>query len=134
LAFEMMRKIKNIPVLLLWLAGLVMCSHLVIIHDHHLAGTFSHQQDACPVSNEKPGHSPGFPIHCCAFNDVASEKAATYSIPRIVQTNYISICGFSDSYSFEYQDCCETIFALTKPFPDSYLLELSSLRAPPSIS
>ncbi|TSA33951.1 MAG: hypothetical protein D4R64_13100 [Porphyromonadaceae bacterium] len=130
----MSKIIKNIPVYLLWLAGLAITAHLIIIHDHHLADANSHQEDYCPVSNEKTGHSSGFPIHCCAFNDVTSEKATAYSLTRIVQCNEISICGFSDADTFEFQGPCITIFNLRKPFPDSYLLELSSLRAPPSIS
>jgi len=131
----MMRKIiKNIPVFFLWLAGLAMNAHLIIPHDHHLADTYSHQEDTCPVSNGETSHSSGFPIHCHAFNDLTSEKARMYLISENIQYNDIAINSFFDPFAFELQVPCITIYDLQKPFPDSHLPGLSPLRAPPSLS
>lgn len=130
----MNKVVKNIPVLLLWIAGLAFCTHLMIPHDHHLGNTCSDQEDTCPVSNEKSSHSAGYPIHCHAFNDVASEKATAYHLILQVQNKDVSIIGFPDGNTFDLQVACITIFEIREPFPDSYLLVLSLLRAPPSFS
>lgn len=130
----MSKIIKNTPVFLLWLAGLAFCAHLMIPHDHHLGNTCSDQEDTCPVSNKKTSHSAGYPIHCHAFNDVASEKAISYHLIPHVQNQDVSIIGFLDGYTFDLQVACTTIFDIRKPFPDFHLLELSQLRAPPSLS
>ena len=130
-----MRKvIKNIPVFCLWLAWLIITAHQIIPHDHHLAGTYSNHEDSCPITNSKTSHHPGFPVHCHAFNDLASEKATTYILTKIIQSNDISISGFPDAFTFELQVSRIMISDIRKPFPDPYLLELSPLRAPPSLS
>ena len=129
----MSKIIKKIPVFFLWLAGLAIIAHIIIPHDHHLAGLFINQEDVCPVSNGKTGHSSGFPIHCHAFNDLASEKATKFVLTRNIPTNDISISGFPDASAFEFQVPRIMIYDIRKPFPDSPLLELSQLRAPPSL-
>jgi hypothetical protein len=126
--------IKNMPVFFLWLAWLVITAHQIIPHDHHLADTYSNQEDSCPVSNSKTGHHHGFPYHCHAFNDLASEKATTYVLQANIQTNDVLISGFPDIFVFELQVTLTTISNIRKFFPDFYLLELSPLRAPPSLS
>jgi len=130
-----MRKIiKNIPVFFLWLAWLVIIAHSIIPHDHQFADSFTAKEDACPVSNGKTGHNSGFPIHCHAFNDLTSEKALTYFFSENIRYNDISISSFFDPFAFELQFLCTTIIDIRKPFPDSHLLDLSPLRAPPSLS
>jgi len=130
----MSKIIKNIPVFFLWLAWLVITAHVIIPHDHHSADSFTAKEDACPFSNGKTGQSSGFPIHCHAFNDLASEKASTYFLTENIRYNDVSISGFPDALTFELQVSCITIIDLQKPFTDSHLLELSPLRAPPSLT
>ncbi len=131
----MMRKIiKNISVFFLWLAWLVITAHVIIPHDHHLAESFTNQEDSCPVSNGKTSHSSGFPVHCHAFNDLTSEKATTYYFTCNIQYNNIVISSFFDPFTFELQFHYILIIDLRESFPDPYFLELSQFRAPPSLS
>jgi hypothetical protein len=119
---------------MLWLAGFAMCGHLVIIHDHHIDGTGIRDEGACPATSEHSGHNHGFPMHCHAFNDIASEKAAaTHVMPKVPCSNLVLIVPADP-------DCLETAFAaevvpdLRIPFFDSSPRDHSSLRAPPSRS
>ena len=131
----MMRKnFKYAYVFSLWLAGLFLCAHLIIPHDHHIADTFSYQEKNCPASDDKSGHHSGFPIHCHAFNDLASEKFRPYNFSHNIQYNSITIHRFSDAFTFELQISCVNIIDLQKPVLDSYALELSLLRAPPALA
>jgi hypothetical protein len=125
---------KYIPVFFLWLAWLVITAHLIIPHDHHLSDTFACQEDSSHGISSKTGHHPAFPVHCHAFNDLASEKATAYSIIKNIQLADCSIRSFPDLYVFESQIPIITIFDICKSFPDLYLLESSLLRAPPSLS
>ena len=135
IAFEMMSKIlKNIPVFFLVLAGLAISAHLIIPHDHHLSDTYLYQEDKCPASNGKTSHNSGLPIHCHAFNDLASEKATTYVLTKIIRSKNISNDFLPDSFSFEITVPIITIFDIRERFPDSYFVQLSPLRAPPSLS
>jgi hypothetical protein len=130
----MSKIIRNIPVIFLWLATLVMGAHLIIPHDHHLADTYLNQDDKCPVSSGKTGHGSGLPVHCHAFNDITSEKATTYFLKGNIRYNGISIGSFIDPFAFNLQYYCIIISDLRKPFTDSYLLNFSPFRAPPSLS
>ena len=125
--------IKYISVIFLWLAWLVLTAHVIIPHDHHLADSFTTKEDACPVSNGKTSHSSGFPVHCHAFNDLASEKATTYFFKFNIRYNDIAISSVFDPFAFEFQFPCITFIYLQNHLPDSHLLELSPYRAPPSI-
>ena len=129
----MCKIIKYISGFCLWLAWMVMTAHLIVPHDHHLADSFTNKEDKCPVSESKTGHSSGFPIHCHAFNDFASEKAFKYVIIENIQSNDISFSGFPAALTLELQLPRILISDIREPFPDSYLLEISSLRAPPSL-
>jgi hypothetical protein len=129
----MSRIVKNIPVLFMWFAWLVLTAHLLIPHDHHLIESFS-REESCPASNSNTRHHSEFPIHCHAFNDLASEKAVTFVLKcNIISINFL-FTDFPDAFVSENQIPLFTIFEIRKPFPDSYLLELSALRAPPSVS
>lgn len=125
---------KNIPVISLWIAALSICAHLIIPHDHHLTDSLISQEESCPVSNGQTGHHTGFPIHCHAFNNLASEKAATFFLREHFQSIDLYYDHFADSYVFDLQITPLSVSDIREPFPDSYLLELSLLRAPPSLS
>jgi len=130
----MNKAIKNIHIFFLWLACLVITAHLIIPHDHHLADSFTSNDDSCPVSNGKTDHTSGFPVHCHALNDLTSEKATTFYFTNNIQNNDIVIRSIIDPFAFEFQFHIIPIIELREPFPDHYLLELSQFRAPPSIS
>ena len=131
----MMSKIlKYVPVFFLWLAGLTLSAHLIIPHDHHIAGEFLNQDNNCPASNNKDDHHSGFPIHCHALNDLATEKSRPYHISQNVQVSFIEFSRFSDTSASELQLSCLSFFDLQKPVFDSYTLESSLLRAPPPIA
>ncbi len=124
---------KNISVLFLSLAWLVMSAHMIIPHDHHLPGSFTGRDQSCPVSNGKSGHHPGFPVHCHAFNDLSAEKASSYVLRDNLQIGSIIFKSFHDTFDYEQKVTSIRIFDKQKPFPDFYLIEYSSLRAPPSL-
>lgn len=128
------RNIKYISVFFLWFAWLVMTAHLMIPHDHHLADSFAHQGNSCPDSNGRSSHIPAFPVHCHAFNDLTSEKVFTYSFSHNIQCNNFFFSSISDPFAFIQLLRHITITDLRKPFPDTYLLGYSSLRAPPELS
>jgi hypothetical protein len=130
-----MRKvIKNIPVFFLCLAWLVITTHLIIPHDHHLTDPLSAKQDACPVSNAKTGHTSHFPMHCHAFNDLTSEKAINYFFTENIQYNDIQIPGFFDPLAFNMHLTGIPVFNIPSPILNSLYLGLTPLRAPPSLS
>ncbi|MEI6048401.1 MAG: hypothetical protein WCS03_05845 [Bacteroidota bacterium] len=129
----MSKFLKNLQIYLLWLAWLVLTAHLIIPHDHHLAESVTGQEDLCPVSNTGTGHHPGFPVHCHAFNDLASEKATTFVLRDNTKDSNLSFSKFTDVFVFDLQAPPVTVLDFREPFPDSYLLELSLLRAPPFV-
>ncbi len=71
------RKIQHFSLLL---AVLIIIAHMVIPHDHHLAGTIPGQDETCPYSKNNTGNHKGFPVHCHAFNDLNAEKATSFTL------------------------------------------------------
>jgi hypothetical protein len=126
--------IKSIRAFFLLLAALAMVAHMVIPHDHHLAGQVSGLKDSCDLSHEKSQHHPLFPAHCHAFNDVAAEKFPPLIVKHIAQTSFAAVI-----WSPEYiQRGCHLSQKVTdntgKPFPEIYIPGFSRFRAPPSFS
>ncbi|OFY73850.1 MAG: hypothetical protein A2V46_15035 [Bacteroidetes bacterium RBG_19FT_COMBO_42_7] len=124
---------KNISVFFLWLAGLTLSVHLLLPHDHHFADTFSNQDKNCHGSKNKSNHNSGFPIHCHAFNDLFSEKAITYVISKYIHSDNISTGCYPDALTFNLPISGITITNKPEYVPVSYMLGLSTLRAPPSL-
>jgi hypothetical protein len=127
----MKRVLKNIPVIILWVAWLILTAHLLIPHDHHLVETYVNQEEPCPASHGSPNHHPLTPVHCHAFNDITFEK----SVGFIHYFNQLSV-GLISYNSFDpiipdYHVQRIGLFGLNDSLPDHYLLEISSLRAPP---
>ena len=129
----MSKIIKYIPVFSLWLAGLALVGHLIIPHDHHLAESSVNQEETCPVSNDNSGNHHGFPVHCHAFNDIAAEKAVVFPLLKKNHSDNNSITCPLNAFGIEPGVFQNTVSDTYRSFPDSYLLEYSSLRAPPSI-
>ena len=128
------RIIRNIPILILWVAGLAINAHMIIPHDHHMADSFASTSDTCPVTNNKPGHHPGFPVHCHACNDLACEKATILLDIRSIQFNDYTICILSDIATFRFHTAGIRVFDFIKlPFK-SDIPDLSQQRAPPSLA
>jgi hypothetical protein len=129
----MKRKIvKYISLFSICLAWLVINLHLIIPHDHHSSDLFGIKDDACPVSENQPVHNHGFPLHCHAFNDLTAEKFVKYIVSKNIQSDYISIDGFSDDVKF--QGSPVTVSDSQQNFRELHLYDLSPLRAPPYLS
>jgi hypothetical protein len=131
-----MRKIvKNIPVFFLWTAWIVMTAHLMIPHDHHLSDSDAQKEGSCPYSqsHEAGKHNSGFPIHCHAFNNTTSEKAITFLLAVDLQSVDFVFGDVYDSQGLTLTSSKIEFSDFRKPLLDSEILELSSLRAPPSL-
>jgi hypothetical protein len=130
-----MQKINNyLTIFFLWLAGLTLSVHYLLPHDHHLPDSLSNQESSCPAKNSQSGPSRGFPLHCHAFNDIATEKAKLLSLSLnttiiFVATNDGIFPASSDLPSFLFN-----INYFEKPVLNSFALESSLLRAPPALS
>jgi len=130
----MSKLLKYISVYLLWLAGLTVSAHWIVPHDHHIADPYSYQDNNCPVSDSKSDHKSGFPIHCHAFNDLASERARPYHNSHNFRLSFIALSFLTDSDALILRLSCISISDFHKPIFDSYVFELSLLRAPPSLA
>ena len=129
----MRRFINKFQIFFLWLACLAIVAHMIIPHDHHLSDSTAGQDDSCPVSDNTPGHKTGFPIHCHALHDLASEKAVIYQIISLVQQEYFIITNSSESTEPHFLLSIESTTVRKEALSEIYLLQHSSLRAPPSI-
>jgi hypothetical protein len=127
----LMRKriIKYTSIISLWLACLLINLHLIIPHDHHSSDLFGNKEDACPVSENKPVHNHGFPLHCHAFNDLTAEKFVKFIVSKNIQSDYISSAGISDNVRF--QGSLVAVSDSRPNFRGPHFLDLSPLRAPP---
>jgi hypothetical protein len=123
--------LRNIPFFFLLLAGLVMVAHQTIPHDHHLPVSVFNQDDSCPFSKDKSSHHPVLPVHCHAFNDLASEKATTFFLSDNVRIVSLFFSDYDDVFATDLQQHSYTVLLLSEPVSDSHILEFSQLRAPP---
>jgi hypothetical protein len=117
----------------LWLAGLIFIAHLVLPHDHHIADTFSNQDENCPASNKTDHNHPVFPMHCHSFNDLTSEKAIIYLISKYIRFDNISTGCCPDAFTFILPVSEITITRNPETELLSYLPGSNPLRAPPSL-
>ncbi len=123
---------KYISVAFLWLACIAIVAHMIIPHDHHLSDSFADQDTSCPVSDNSAGHKTGFPIHCHVLHDLASEKAVIYQIISLVQQECFVKVNSSELSEMHFLLSGESTIDRKEPLSEIYLLEHSSLRAPPS--
>jgi hypothetical protein len=128
-----MRKkiLKYLSVFSLWFAVLTLCSHSLMPHDHHTDETFPTHEEDCPASNNNSRHHNGFPVHCHAFNDLTSERLRPIHILQNIQDTSFTFHNFSYSAAIDLQVFYTGIFEIHKPVLDSFILDLSLLRAPP---
>jgi len=107
---------------------------MIIPHDHHLAESDAYQEDTCPASDNSTNHHRGFPFHCHAFNDLTSEKAFTYNIMKNIRClSLVAFFKFDSSLTYQ-QSYLIRLFDIRKLPVNSGILDLASLRAPPSLS
>ena len=103
---------------------------MIIPHDHHIADSDTCHDIPFPVSNNGHTRHPGFPSHCHAFNDLASEKAITFHIVKQVQTHDFLPGNMHGTEVSAQLPRIRIIDRFTPPIIHS-LPELSFLRAPP---
>lgn len=123
--------LKYIPGFSLWCAWLILTAHLLIPHDHHIADSFSNRDGNCSVPENKSSHNSSFPIHCHAFNDLATDKARPIQISPNIKENSIIFQVYSIQSELELPLSGENIIDLDKPVFNYFALDLSLLRAPP---
>jgi hypothetical protein len=126
-------KMKLLRIISLLVAVLAINLHMVIPHDHHQAELFTANSDDCPASHNDTGHNSGLPIHCNAFNDLASEKTIIPGIIRHVECKF-----FLTVKAFDPDELC--LYNLRTDLPDlsvagydSDCQDITLLRAPPSL-
>ena len=125
--------IKYIRALFLFLAVIILNAHMIIPHDHHQSESDLCQETKYPGSKDGRTHHPAFPVHCHAFNDLASEKAIVYNLINYVQCPDFTPGSFLNPAFTNLQISCGRIFDPFVLTINSGTLELSSLRAPPFI-
>ncbi len=128
----MRRLLKYIPVFVLWLAGIGLCGHMIIIHDHHAETASLAQEERCPASDQHNHHS-GSPIHCHAFNDVASEKAIIFQFVSDIQCNDLILSVTNKDYAIELSMCQLSVPDQRIQYQSAFYQDNFPLRAPPSI-
>lgn len=130
----MITRVKKIPAFFLLLAAAVFYAHMIIPHDHHLAEADVCQENAGPASGKHTTHHNGFPVHCHAFNDLTSEKAIVYITFRHIQSFSPDQVSKYDLSNYIPATNWISVFIDFNPAVNTGILNLSSLRAPPSIS
>jgi hypothetical protein len=128
----MIKTIKRLSVFFFWLSWVVMTAHMIIPHDHHFAESVNSKGESCPLADGKSGHPSGFPVHCHVLNDLTSERISSFILRNQVQNKDISFSDNTDIIVHKNITTVITIFENSNSFPDSHILELSFLRAPPS--
>lgn len=128
------RIIKIIRLLSLFLAVALMTAHMIIPHDHHQSDSVVCNQDSWPDSNQGTGHHSNLPIHCHAFNDLASEKAINPVLLNFFQFRDLKPVSIIDTALSYIPFSRIRVYNVFKDPVNAGILELSSLRAPPSLS
>jgi hypothetical protein len=128
----MRKTYKRLPVFFLLFAWMVLTAHQIIPHDHHLTESYSNKEEKCPASDAKTDHHKGFPAHCHAFNDLASEKVIKFVLAKYISITLLS--SGSSSCAFEPYALWTEFKDISQTFPDSHFLIFTTLRAPPSLS
>ena len=78
---------KRFRLVFLVFAALIFNAHMIIQHDHHAA-----DYDICQDKDSNNRHHSNFPVHCHAFNDLATEKAVNFVINSVQTTDLLPGC------------------------------------------
>ena len=124
--------IKNVHLFSLFLSAFILNAHMIIPHDHHQADSDLCQEKSYPFSNNRTNHHSTFPPHCHAFNDMTSEKAVTSLIISHFQSQDLMPGCLSDPSMFKTQSCWIKVTHLNYRPMVQIILNIYSLRAPPS--
>ncbi|MCX6333323.1 MAG: hypothetical protein NT092_03365 [Bacteroidia bacterium] len=130
----MRKAFKYISSVSMWLAVAALWAHMIIPHDHHIIEAFADEEQNCPASNHKSGHNSKFPIHCHAFNDLASEKARVYHISQNIQDGFNALFTLPNNFISEPQFSFSGINDFQTTFLSSCTHNFYLLRAPPSLA
>ena len=71
---------KYLRTFFLIVAALIFNAHMIIPHDHHLPGIDRCSGNGLPFTAGNHDKHHKIPMHCHAFNDLASEKAHIFMI------------------------------------------------------
>ncbi len=124
------RKIQHFSLLL---AVLIIIAHMIIPHDHHLAGINPGQDDTCPYSKGETGNHKGFPIHCHAFNELSAEEASTLVFSAYFHFTFDLLTSSAGPYHPDLSINSARHFEIRGAIPGLYTRSISLLRAPPYI-
>jgi hypothetical protein len=130
----MRKAFKYISIYFMWLAVVTIWAHMIIPHDHHILETFSDQEQNCPASHHQSGDKSEFPVHCHAFNDLASEKARSFHISRNITDGFAALIIIPDNLISEPQIAASGITDFQTHVLSSFLDKAALLRAPPSLA
>ncbi len=125
--------IKAIRTFFLLLAGALFFAHMIIPHDHHMPAPEPGKSETCPLSGDRQGHHPLFPLHCHAFNDLTAEKSAFIIVEEPHQTAYVMVLWKAMAEIPETELPRLIHKNLPQSFRDNFLPDSSPLRAPPCI-
>jgi hypothetical protein len=128
------RLLKYISALFICIAGLILIVHLVIPHDHHYNGLYSEQDLKCPLKDNQAGDHRGFPLHCNAFNDFATDRVIEYIFIYNLH-NFIPDFNCDDELLFPpYRSTIILVTNYDQPPINPILFDLFLLRAPPALA
>jgi len=127
---------KNIKILIVWLAGLMITAHEIVPHHHHYDSIYSHEEyDPCNSGRDQQEKQEDGSEHCHAFNEsivdwVDYSKINFHPLTQLLEIILVSqeiLEHFNNGY-FEYQFICDI-----SPFIHFIFYE-SPLRAPPALA
>jgi hypothetical protein len=116
----------------LWFALIIILAHQIIPHDHHSTDLYGDKEVSCPVSQERPSHNNGLPVHCHAFNELTAEETVKVVPSLIASSNDFDVLCKPEIPYFQVLLIISTdhhVISVSRPF-----LEVFSLRAPPANS
>ena len=126
---------KNIKILIVWLAGLIITAHGIVPHHHHFDSVFSHvENEPCtPGHDEEEKQEEDGSQHCHAFNEsiidwVDYSKINFHPLTQLLEIILIIpeiLEQFNNSY-FEYHFTYDI-----SPYIH-FIFYGSPLRAPPA--
>lgn len=126
--------IIRLRIIFLFIAILAINAHMIIPHDHHLPESFESQEEQCPFSHNEVSHHSGFPVHCHACNDLASEKVTTFVTNRNIQCKFFLADNLFNFHDLKSPISAIKVFDIVKKHFKSEVSTCHLLRAPPSFA
>ncbi|MDD2306772.1 MAG: hypothetical protein PHP53_18875 [Prolixibacteraceae bacterium] len=125
---------KNIRIVLILLAGLVILLHSIVSHHHH-SDLFSDNSSVFNA-NQIPGESSDEANkHCHAFNNIITEKVTSKTFDTRIESNFnlifVSVFGIFLSINKVEQN---TFFIQNIVIIKQYFRTVQSFRGPPALA